>query len=78
MRGAVRRKEQGEAFFSRYPEISRDQLQFVVVEDITAEGAWDAAVVGVDFVVHAASPVGKSDVVSWIVGVRELGRDANA
>lgn len=64
VRGAVRRKEQGDAFFSRYPGISHDQLEFVVVEDITAEGAWDAAVVGVDFVVHTASPVGASDVMS--------------
>ncbi|TBU28135.1 NAD(P)-binding protein [Dichomitus squalens] len=35
-----------------------DKLEFVIIPDITKEGAFDAATVGVDAVVHIASPVG--------------------
>ncbi|EJF64099.1 NAD(P)-binding protein [Dichomitus squalens LYAD-421 SS1] len=34
-----------------------DKLEFVVIPDITKEGAFDSATVGVDAVVHIASPV---------------------
>lgn len=64
VRGAVRRQSQGDAFFEAYPSLPRDALEFVVVEDMTKEGAWDEAIVGVDGVVHAASPVDSGFVVS--------------
>ncbi|EJF64216.1 D-lactaldehyde dehydrogenase [Dichomitus squalens LYAD-421 SS1] len=35
-----------------------DRLEFVIIPDITKEGAFDTATVGVDAVVHIASPVG--------------------
>lgn len=36
---------------------SSDQLTFVMVPDMTAPGAYDDAVQGVDFIVHAAAPL---------------------
>ncbi|KAK4704673.1 hypothetical protein P7C70_g1536, partial [Phenoliferia sp. Uapishka_3] len=63
VRGAVRREEQGELFFERYPSIPREVLEFVVVENMCKEGAWDEAVEGVDYVVHTASPVSSDCVV---------------
>ncbi|KAK5062480.1 hypothetical protein LTR84_004552 [Exophiala bonariae] len=35
-----------------------DQLSFILVPDITQEGAFDQAVQGVDYIVHLASPLG--------------------
>lgn len=64
VRGAVRRKEQGEAFFEAYPGIPRDDFEFVLVADMTKEGAWVEAIKGVDAVVHAASPVNSDFVVT--------------
>ncbi|TBU39484.1 hypothetical protein BD309DRAFT_1051324 [Dichomitus squalens] len=41
-----------EKVFSAYG----DKLEFVIIPDITKEGAFDAATVGVDAVIHIASP----------------------
>jgi nucleoside-diphosphate-sugar epimerase len=34
-----------------------DRLEFVMVPDILADGAYDEAVKGVDYVLHVASPI---------------------
>jgi nucleoside-diphosphate-sugar epimerase len=38
-----------------------DKLEFAIVEDITTEGAFDQAVVGVDAIAHTAATVGHAD-----------------
>jgi len=43
-------------------------LEIVFVEDLLEEGAFDDAVVGVDYVIHVASPIVKP--VSWTVKPR--------
>ncbi len=34
-----------------------DKLEFVIVPDILADGAYDEAVKGVDYILHVASPI---------------------
>ncbi|ORY77578.1 hypothetical protein BCR35DRAFT_353106 [Leucosporidium creatinivorum] len=55
IRLAVRKASQAEAFKAAYPEFA-SRTSFVVVPDLQAESAYDEAVKGVDYVVHAASP----------------------
>jgi hypothetical protein len=55
IRLAVRKASQAEAFKTAYPEFA-SRTSFAVVPDLQAEGAYDEAAKGVDFVVHAASP----------------------
>ena len=58
VRAAVRResaKAELEATKSLKPYLS--SLSFIVVEDITKDGAFDKAVEGVDYVLHLASPL---------------------
>ncbi|KAM0748260.1 putative D-lactaldehyde dehydrogenase [Meredithblackwellia eburnea MCA 4105] len=62
VRGAVRRKEQGDDWYKSYPTIGKDLLEFVVVPDMTVEAAWAEAIKGVEGVVHVASPVDSSQV----------------
>nr|VWO96164.1 Mannitol 1-phosphate dehydrogenase [Ganoderma boninense] len=60
VRGAVRSKEKGEALTKILAEKLPDQaknFEYVVVEDLTADHAYDEAVKGVAGAVHSASPV---------------------
>lgn len=57
-RVAVRGKSQAEKLkntASLKPWLT--SLEFVLVPDITATGAYDEAIKGVDFVIHVASPI---------------------
>ncbi|KAI9338821.1 NADPH-dependent methylglyoxal reductase-like protein GRE2 [Obelidium mucronatum] len=66
VRGAVRSQEKADQvrqalspYIKNHPEL-QDQtnaLELIVVEDISVSGAFDKAVVGVDYVLHVASPV---------------------
>jgi nucleoside-diphosphate-sugar epimerase len=60
VRGTVRSQKKGDQFVHApaFKEaFEKGQLQTVVVEDITADGAFDEAVKGVDYFCHAASPL---------------------
>ncbi|KAL5532146.1 hypothetical protein ACEPAF_5710 [Sanghuangporus sanghuang] len=37
-------------------EVEQERLEFVIVPDIIAPGAFDGAIKGVDAIIHAASP----------------------
>lgn len=56
VRGTVRTEKQGEAFAEAYTQY-KDQFSYVVVSSITEEGAFDEAVIGVEYICHTASPV---------------------
>lgn len=56
VRGTVRSKEKGEHLVSLSPKAS-----YVLVPDMSAPGAYDEAVAGVDAVVHIASPLDGSN-----------------
>ncbi|KAL2866121.1 flavonol reductase [Aspergillus lucknowensis] len=56
VRLVVRRPDQADKLrriFSKYT----DKLSFVIIPDITASGAFDEAVKGVEYVIHVASPM---------------------
>ena len=57
VRGAVRSQSKGTSLLDTFKEYPSDRLQFVVVEDMTKEGAFDEAVKSMDAVIHTASPV---------------------
>ena len=61
VRGSIRRAEQAEHLRS-LPSVQPflDRLEFVVVPDILANGAFDEALKGVDLVEHLASPLATS------------------
>jgi len=56
VRGAVRSLEKGR-YLSELFKPFGEKFELVIVEDITKDGAFDAAVEGVDAIVHTASPV---------------------
>jgi nucleoside-diphosphate-sugar epimerase len=56
VRAVLRTAPQGEALVNAYPEY-KGKVTYVVVPDIQKDGAYDEAVVGVDGIVHVASPV---------------------
>ncbi|KAI0349758.1 NAD-P-binding protein [Trametes cingulata] len=56
VRGTIR-SESKAAHLREYFKSYRERLELVVIEDITKEGAFDAAVNGVDAIMHVASPV---------------------
>lgn len=56
VRAAVRSPSKADYLKSRFPE-QLEKLEFVFVEDITAPGAFDEAVKGVDGIIHSASPL---------------------
>ncbi|KZO94397.1 D-lactaldehyde dehydrogenase [Calocera viscosa TUFC12733] len=56
VRGTVRSAAKGEWIRSKFSEFGAS-FDFVVVQDITKEGAFDRAIEGVDAVIHTASPV---------------------
>ncbi|KAF8959865.1 D-lactaldehyde dehydrogenase [Flammula alnicola] len=56
VRGAVRSTEKGK-HLKKYFESYGDKVEWVVVEDITKDGAFDEAVKDVDAIEHMASPV---------------------
>ncbi|KAI0754379.1 NAD(P)-binding protein [Daedaleopsis nitida] len=56
VRGTIRSAEKAARIREALSAREQD-LEFVVVEDITKAGAFDDAVIGVDAIVHAASPV---------------------
>ncbi|KIL60770.1 hypothetical protein M378DRAFT_130340 [Amanita muscaria Koide BX008] len=55
VRGTARSKEKG-AFLLDLFKSYGDKFEFVVVEDMTKEGAFDEAVKGIDAIQHTASP----------------------
>ncbi|GAA6018687.1 hypothetical protein JCM11491_001261 [Sporobolomyces phaffii] len=55
VRGTVRSKEKGD-FLKKNVVDNSDNFDFVIVEDVEQEGAFDDAVKGVDAVLHTASP----------------------
>ncbi|GAA5992961.1 hypothetical protein JCM5350_003061 [Sporobolomyces pararoseus] len=55
VRGTVRSKEKGE-FLTKQVVKNSDKWEYVIVEDVEKEGAFDEAVKGVDAVLHTASP----------------------
>jgi nucleoside-diphosphate-sugar epimerase len=60
VRGSIRREEQAEQIKAiKSVKPYADKLDFVVVSDITADGAFDKALEGVTYVLHIASPLGK-------------------
>ncbi|SGY11946.1 BQ5605_C011g06333 [Microbotryum silenes-dioicae] len=57
VRGTVRSQAKGEYLKKLYEKDGKaDQFDFVIVEDVEQEGAFDKAVKGVDAVAHTASP----------------------
>ncbi|KAI0635004.1 NAD-P-binding protein [Trametes polyzona] len=56
VRGTVRSESKG-TYLRDLFEAYGDNLELVVVDDITKEGAFDAAVEGVDAILHVAAPV---------------------
>lgn len=55
VRGTARSQEKGVHLKETFKEY-RDKFEFVVVDDITKEGAFDEAVKGIDAIEHTASP----------------------
>ncbi|GAA5968727.1 hypothetical protein JCM11641_000711 [Rhodosporidiobolus odoratus] len=55
VRGTIRRQAQAEACSAHYPQYAA-RLEYAVVPDITAKGAYEEAVKGVEIVVHTSSP----------------------
>lgn len=57
VRAAIRSESKSEYIKAKHPEaVANGQLSFIIVPDITAPGAFDEAVKGVDYVLHVASP----------------------
>ncbi|VDC02783.1 unnamed protein product [Peniophora sp. CBMAI 1063] len=56
VRGTVRNAEKGEALKRAFAEFE-GKLEYTIVKDVLQEGAFDAAVEGVDLIVHSLSPV---------------------
>ena len=58
VRAAIRRESSiAEMKATKSIQPYRSQLTFVIVKDMTQEGAFDEAVKGVDYIVHVASPL---------------------
>ncbi|TBU39265.1 NAD(P)-binding protein [Dichomitus squalens] len=57
VRATVRSLEKADALKSVFGVTYGDRLEFVVVNDFTAKGAFDEALKGINGVVHAATPV---------------------
>jgi len=55
VRGTVRSEDKGEYLVNLFKEYS-DRFEYIIVEDIAKEGAFDEAVRGMDAVEHTASP----------------------
>jgi nucleoside-diphosphate-sugar epimerase len=55
VRGTVRSESKAQSIAAIFPQY-KPQLSFVIVPDISAPGAFDEAVKGVDGVIHTASP----------------------
>lgn len=56
IRAQVRNQNSADKVSRAFPDVDAAKLEFTFVEDIIRPGAWDAAVQGVDGVVHTASP----------------------
>lgn len=58
IRAAVRSQEKADQIkAAKSVQGHLDKLEFVIVPDILADGAYDEAVKGADFVLHVASPI---------------------
>ncbi|GAA6027616.1 hypothetical protein JCM8097_007948 [Rhodosporidiobolus ruineniae] len=55
VRGTLRKEAQAQAWRERYPQY-HGRLEYAIVPDITAPGAFDEAVEGCEIVLHTASP----------------------
>ncbi|KAF7336961.1 NAD-P-binding protein [Mycena venus] len=56
VRACVRSPAKAEAWKTKYPMFSEDQLEFVYVPDMQVDGSFDDAVKGCEIVIHTASP----------------------
>lgn len=56
VRAQVRSESSADKVRDAFPDVGEDQLEFVIVKDIEAEGAYKDAVKGVIGVLHLASP----------------------
>ncbi|KAK4049955.1 hypothetical protein OIV83_003779 [Microbotryomycetes sp. JL201] len=56
VRGTVRSKAKGEYLQKLYADEGLNEFEYVIVEDVEPEGAFDEAVKGVDGIAHTASP----------------------
>ncbi|KAM0756045.1 NAD-P-binding protein [Meredithblackwellia eburnea MCA 4105] len=56
VRGTVRKPAQADQFYAKFPQL-KDDVEFVFVEELGKEGAFDEAVKGVSVIAHTASPV---------------------
>ena len=55
----VRSAEKGQKILDNYPKVSKDKLDFVIVEDIAKRNAFDKAVQSnppFEIIIHTASP----------------------
>ena len=55
----VRSTEKGQKLLDNHPKVSKDNLDFVIVEDIAEQGAFDKAVQSsppFEAIIHTASP----------------------
>ncbi len=55
----VRSSEKGQSILKNHPNVPKDKLDFVIVEDIAKPGAFDKAIVShppFEIVIHTASP----------------------
>ncbi|KAL7277940.1 hypothetical protein ACG7TL_007888 [Trametes sanguinea] len=60
VRGSVRSADKGERIKTLLHEkqpLVEDRFEYIVVPDITKDGAFDEAVTGVDSIIHGASPI---------------------
>ncbi|KAM0756030.1 NAD-P-binding protein [Meredithblackwellia eburnea MCA 4105] len=55
VRGTVRKPAQADQFYAKFPQL-KDDVEFVFVEELDKEGAFDEAVKGVSVIAHTASP----------------------
>ncbi|PPQ89823.1 hypothetical protein CVT25_007524 [Psilocybe cyanescens] len=61
VRGTVRSEEKGRRLEERFREVYGSKFEWIVVEDIAKDGAFDDAVRDVDAIQHVASPAGVNE-----------------
>ena len=84
MRGTLRSRAKADAWLEAYPQYAK-QLDFALVPDISAPGAFDEAIKGADYVAHTASPFflegmksAEKDMLSVPPSITLLGQPADA
>jgi len=56
VKGTVRSQSKADAFLKKYPDL-KPHIEFAIVADLDKPGAFDKLLVGVDYVLHIATPV---------------------